>query len=56
LDVLRLLQSSMNLTEIGKELFLSRNTVKTHAHAVYRKLGAASRAEAVRIGRRRSLI
>lgn len=56
LDVLRLLQSSLNLTEIASELYLSRNTVKTHAQAVYRKLGATSRSDAVRIGRRHSLI
>jgi LuxR family maltose regulon positive regulatory protein len=55
-DVLRLLQSSMNLTEIAAQLYLSRNTVKTHAQAVYRKLGARSRSEAVLIGRRHSLI
>ncbi|MCW2803359.1 MAG: pknK 2 [Propionibacteriaceae bacterium] len=55
-DVLRLLQGSMSLAQIASELFLSRNTVKTHAKAIYRKLGATSRSEAVRIGRRRSLI
>jgi LuxR family maltose regulon positive regulatory protein len=55
-DVLRLLQGSLNLGEIASELYLSRNTVKTHAKAVYRKLGANSRSEAVRIGRGRSLI
>ena len=56
LDVLRLLQGSLSLHEISDELYLSTNTVKTHARAVYRKLGAHSRAEAVRIGRRQSLI
>jgi len=55
-EVLRLLQGSMNLTQIASQLFLSRNTVKTHAQAIYRKLGATSRSEAVHIGRRRSLI
>ena len=55
-DVLRLLPSSMNLTEIATDLYLSRNTVKTHAQAVYRKLGARSRAEAVNIARHRALI
>jgi LuxR family transcriptional regulator, maltose regulon positive regulatory protein len=55
-DVLRLLQGPMNLAEVASELFLSRNTVKTHVQAVYRKLGASSRSEAVRIGRRHSLI
>jgi LuxR family transcriptional regulator, maltose regulon positive regulatory protein len=56
LEVLRQLQGPMTLAEIASELYLSRNTVKTHAQAVYRKLGASSRSDAVRIGRRRSLI
>ena len=33
--------------EIGARFFLSRNTVKTQAISVYRKLGASSRSEAV---------
>jgi LuxR family maltose regulon positive regulatory protein len=56
LDVLRLLQGDLVLTDIADELYLSSNTVKTHARAVYRKLGAHSRAEAVQIARRQSLI
>ena len=56
LDVLRLLQGDLSLNEIAEELYLSFNTVKTHARAVYRKLGAHSRAEAVLIARRQSLI
>lgn len=36
--------------EIGKELFLSEDTVKTHARRLFRKLGAADRAQAVAIG------
>ena len=55
-DVLRLLQGPKNLNEIATHLYLSRNTVKTHTQAIYRKLGANSRSEAVRIGRRRALI
>lgn len=45
--ILRLLPSAMTLREIGTELFLSINTVKTHSRTVYRKLGASSRSEAV---------
>jgi LuxR family maltose regulon positive regulatory protein len=56
LDVLRLLQGDLSLHEIAAELYLSFNTVKTHARAVYRKLGAHSRAEAVLIARKQSLI
>ncbi len=55
-EVLRLLQGSLNLSEIASELFVSHNTVKTHTLALYRKLGARSRAEAVRIGRSRQLV
>ena len=51
-DVLRLLQGPLSLGEIARELHLSFNTVKTHTQAVYRKLGAHSRPEAVSIGRR----
>lgn len=38
--------------EIGKDLFLSEDTVKTHARRLFRKLGAADRAQAVAIGYR----
>jgi LuxR family transcriptional regulator, maltose regulon positive regulatory protein len=33
--------------EIGQRLYLSPNTVKTHAISIYRKLGASSRGQAV---------
>jgi ATP/maltotriose-dependent transcriptional regulator MalT len=46
-DVLRLLSTRLTLREIGGELFVSENTVKTHARSIYRKLNAGSRAEAV---------
>ncbi|MEJ5913757.1 helix-turn-helix transcriptional regulator [Pseudokineococcus sp. 1T1Z-3] len=42
--------------EIGKELFLSEDTVKTHARRLFRKLGAADRAHAVAIGFRAGLV
>jgi LuxR family transcriptional regulator, maltose regulon positive regulatory protein len=44
--VLRLLRSTLSLREIGQELDLSPNTVKTHTRAVYRKLGVSTRQEA----------
>jgi LuxR family maltose regulon positive regulatory protein len=56
LEVLRLLQGSLSLSEIAGELFISPNTVKTHARAVYRKLGVGSRTEAVQIARGRQLV
>src|SRR5580765_1002857 len=47
LDVLRLLASDLSLREIAGELYVSLNTVKTHARAIYRKLDATSRKRAV---------
>ena len=49
--VLRLLSGTLSLREIGEALFVSRNTVKTHTRAIYRKLGTSSRQGAVRRGR-----
>lgn len=42
--------------EIGRELFLSEDTVKTHARRLFRKLGAGDRAHAVAIGFRGGLV
>lgn len=47
LRILRFLPSHRSFREIGLQLGVSANTVKTQALAVYRKLGAASRSEAV---------
>ena len=47
LRILRFLPSHRSFREIADQLGVSANTVKTQAHAVYRKLGAASRSEAV---------
>lgn len=47
LRVLRFLPSHLSFREIAARLGVSANTVKTQAHSVYRKLGAASRSEAV---------
>jgi LuxR family transcriptional regulator, maltose regulon positive regulatory protein len=49
--VLHLLGGSLSLREIGQELFVSANTVKTHTQAIYRKLGVSTRTEAVAHGR-----
>lgn len=42
--------------EIGRELFLSEDTVKTHARRLFRKLGVNDRAQAVAHGFRRGLV
>jgi LuxR family maltose regulon positive regulatory protein len=56
LGVLRLLHSELSLREIGAELFLSLNTIKTHTRNIYAKLGAGSRDEAVARAREQGLI
>ncbi|WP_353946184.1 LuxR C-terminal-related transcriptional regulator [Streptomyces sp. HUAS MG91] len=57
LAVLALLQEEeVSLRQIADLLYVSHNTVKTHVRAVYRKLGASSRAEAVRCGRELGLV
>ena len=47
LRVLQYLPTHLSFEQIGKELFVSRNTVKTQAISAYRKLGVSSRTEAV---------
>jgi LuxR family maltose regulon positive regulatory protein len=47
LRLLPLLSTHLTLLEIGERLHLSRNTVKTQAISIYRKLGVSSRSEAV---------
>jgi LuxR family maltose regulon positive regulatory protein len=47
LRVLQFLPTHLSFEQIGKELFVSRNTVKSQAIAAYRKLGVSSRTEAV---------
>lgn len=47
LSILRYLRTSMPNAEIAAELYVSVNTVKTHAAAIYRKLGVSSRRHAV---------
>ena len=42
--------------EIGRELYLSEDTIKTHARRLFRKLGAADRAHAVAMGFRCGLV
>jgi LuxR family maltose regulon positive regulatory protein len=56
LTILRLLSTSMSTVEIADELCLSANTVKTHLAAIYRKLPASGRREAVLRARELELI
>jgi len=56
LSILRMLPGPASQREIGAELYLSINTVKGYAKALYRKLGAATRQEAVSRAREFGLI
>jgi LuxR family maltose regulon positive regulatory protein len=47
LRILRFLPTHLSFREIGSRLHVSTNTVKTQAHAVYRKLDVSSRSQAV---------
>ena len=47
LRVLALMPTHLSFREMGRRLHVSANTVKTHAHGVYRKLDVCSRSEAV---------
>jgi ATP/maltotriose-dependent transcriptional regulator MalT len=55
LDVLRWLDSELTMAEIGAQLFISANTVKTHLKRIYAKLGARGRYEAVAIAKESDL-
>jgi len=56
LEVLAGMSQGRSNAQIGSDLFLSEDTVKTHARRLFRKLEAADRAQAVAIGLRRGLI
>jgi LuxR family transcriptional regulator, maltose regulon positive regulatory protein len=56
LAVLRLLDSELSNREIGRQLYVSVNTVRSHVQAVYRKLGVTTRAKAVAHARQLGLL
>jgi LuxR family maltose regulon positive regulatory protein len=56
LTILGLLATELSQREIGSELYISLNTVKGHARSIFRKLGVATRAEAVERGRALGLL
>jgi len=56
LEVLSGMSDGRSNAEIGRSLFLSEDTVKTHARRLFRKLGASDRAHAVAIAIRRGLV
>jgi LuxR family maltose regulon positive regulatory protein len=56
LRLLPLLSTHLSFAEIAAELFVSPNTAKTHAVAIYRKLGAGTRGQAVARARELGLL
>jgi LuxR family maltose regulon positive regulatory protein len=55
-DVLRLLATELTQREIGVELYVSLNTVKTHTKHIFRKLDVVDRRQAVARARELGLI
>lgn len=55
-DVLRLVSEGFTNEEIGNQLFISPETVRTHVRRAIAKLGARSRTQAVALAIRRELI
>ena len=56
LVILRMLTSRLSERDIGRELYLSHNTIHSHTRSIYRKLGVSSRREALENARERGLI
>jgi LuxR family maltose regulon positive regulatory protein len=56
LRVLPMLATHLSFPEIGAEMFLSPNTIKSQAMSIYRKLGATTRNQAVTRSRELGLI
>lgn len=56
LEVLAFLPTELSAAEIGAELFVSTNTVRSHVKSIHRKLGVTTRADAVTAARRAGLI
>jgi LuxR family maltose regulon positive regulatory protein len=56
LAILRLLAGELSQREIGSQLYVSFNTVKSHTRSIFRKLGVTTRAGAVGRGRELGLL
>jgi LuxR family maltose regulon positive regulatory protein len=51
LRLLPMLATHLPYPGIAEEMFLSRNTIKSQANSIYRKLGASSRSQAITLSR-----
>jgi DNA-binding NarL/FixJ family response regulator len=56
LQVLMGMSQGKSNSQIGRDLYLSEDTIKTHARRLFRKLGVHDRAQAVALGFRRGLV
>lgn len=56
LSVLRHVAEGLENAEIGRAMYLSVDTIKTHLRRLTRKLGAHNRAHAVALGYRQNLL
>ena len=45
--MLRLLRTDLTQREIGEQLYVSFNTVKTHTKSIFRKLDVSTRSDAI---------
>ncbi len=55
-EVLGYLPSHLSAPDIAAKIYVSPNTVKSHLKSIYRKMGAASRGDAVTIAISRGLL
>jgi len=56
LEILEAMAAGLSNREIGERLFVSENTVKTHAARLFDKLSARRRTQAVQLGKEAGLI
>ena len=55
-EVLQLMAEGLSNKEMAERMFVSENTVKTHASRVFDKLGASRRTQAVQLAKSRGLL
>lgn len=55
-EILGLIAEGLSNREIAERIFVSENTVKTHAYRLFEKLGVKRRVQAVRRGRELGLV
>jgi ATP/maltotriose-dependent transcriptional regulator MalT len=56
LEILQLIANGMSTREMAESLFVSENTVKTHASRLFDKLSVNRRTKAVQVGKSLGLI